>query len=93
MNKIDVTKCEDTLDKLQKILNETKLNLSELIWTYGQLGFNIGGSLEGQSYDVEEVMKQYYTSPRLSVALMAQGLHIQTWVNDIEEHKDDDKSN
>jgi hypothetical protein len=93
MSKINVDKCEKTLDDLQDVLNKSKLNLHELVWTFGQLGYNIGASLEGDAPNIDEVTKRYYEDPRLGVALMAQGLHIQTWVNDIKESDNDNKTN
>lgn len=86
---VDVPKCENALDKLQKTFNESKLSLKELIWVYGQLGYNIGATLEGKAFNLEEVQKEYYTKPRLGIALQVQGLQIQTWTDAIEESRDD----
>lgn len=93
MSKINVEKCEKTLDELQDVLNKAKLNLQELVWAYGQLGYNIGATLEGVAFTVDEATKEYYEKPRLGVSLMVQGLHVQTWVDKIKGSRDDNKSN
>ena len=86
---VDVKKCEKILDTMQETLNGAKLNIHELVWTYGQLGYNIGGSLEGQSYDLEALQRLYYENATIGIALMIQGLTIQTWFDNIkgEEEK------
>lgn len=86
---VDIKKCEKVLDELHESLNKNKLNLKELVWTYGQLGYNIGATLEGTGLTAEEVNKQYYLNPRLGIALQAQGLNIQMWIDKIEESRDD----
>lgn len=86
---IGVKKCEQILDQVHEILNKSKLSLKELVWVYGQLGYNIGASLEGQAFSPEDATKEYYTSPRLGVALQVQGLQTQTWTDQIEESRDD----
>jgi len=89
--RLDLNKCNKSLDKLQSVLNESKLSLEELAWVYGQLGYDIGASLEGEAYDIETLTKKYYEGPEIAVAFMLQGLTIQTWMT--KESKNDNKTN
>jgi len=88
---VDMKKCEKAREELQAVLNNNKLNLRELVWTYGQLGYDIGASLEGEAYDLEAVEQKYFENPTVGVAFMIQGLTIQTWMT--KELKDVKKAN
>jgi hypothetical protein len=84
-DKIDDEKIVKVVNKVMKLLNKENLSIPELILFYGNLGYHIGASIAGCSGvgpDLETLKKEYYRNPTVDVALMQQGLIVNSWAED-----------
>lgn len=85
-------------DDLLKIFQKYKLTVPEIIVAYGNLGYSLGASIEGfkgTGPSPQEVTKMYYANPgRIGNALMAQGILITTWYDNLlKQAAEEDKQN
>ncbi len=83
--------------ELIDIFQKYKLNIGEILITYGNLGYTLGASIDGhagQGPSEEELKKAYYTTPTVGVGLMLQGIEVTGWYNQlIQLLKDKEKEN
>ena len=85
-----------TRNIIQEIVNKQKLSVHEMIHILGQLCYSVGASLEGHKGvgpNVEELKRALIQDPEnIGNALMATGLQIQTWTQDLRiEDKEEEK--
>jgi hypothetical protein len=87
---IDSDKTSECLDRIITIIKEAKLNISELVILYSNLGYTLGASIEGfkdNGPSLENLNKMYYSNPTIGVALMLQSLLINSWSISIENNE------
>ncbi|HUU86419.1 MAG TPA: hypothetical protein VMX17_01530 [Candidatus Glassbacteria bacterium] len=86
MSDLNEEKISEAHSEILNILQNKKLNVKELVLLYGNLGYTIGASIGGyqdKGPSEEEVLKMYMEKPSIDVALMAQGINITTWIDDL----------
>ena len=77
-------KASDALAEIIDILNKYNLRTQELTLVYGNLGYVLGASIDEIDIEVggptlDELKQNYYTDPKLGVALMLQGMLVTSW--------------
>lgn len=83
---ISISKVDNCLTDLVKIFNKYKLNVKEILLTYGNLGYNLGAAIGGykdKGPSVDELELLYATKPTVDVALMINSLQINLWGDDL----------
>jgi hypothetical protein len=79
------------------MFHKHKLNIGEILITYGNLGYTLGASIDGHTGKgptEEELKKAYYTNPTVGVGLMLQGIEVTGWYNQLVQLlKDKEKEN
>jgi hypothetical protein len=88
MDPINEKRIDESIEKVLKIINKSKLNIPELIVFYGRLGYNIGAGMAGlkeSGPNFAQIQQEYYRNPTVDVGLMMQGLIIQTWTEGYEK--------
>jgi hypothetical protein len=86
---VETSKVDAVIKKILKLVNKAQLNIPELISFYGRLGYALGASIAGihdEGPTVEALKREGYRNPTVPVALMQQGLLVETWVEDYEKH-------
>ena len=81
-------KCATLLDEILEIFQRYRPTAGEIIVTYGNLGYQLGASIEGHQGNgpsIEELNKSYYSKPTLGTALMLQGIEVTGWYQDHEK--------
>tara|TARA_Y100000310_G_scaffold345804_1_gene470188 strand:- start:10223 stop:10540 length:318 start_codon:yes stop_codon:yes gene_type:complete len=80
-------KCSELLEKLIIAFQEYKPTVGEILVIYGNLGYTLGASIEGETKgpDIESLKQKYYTNPSVGAALMLQGIEITNWFQDHEQ--------
>ncbi|MHA2069739.1 MAG: hypothetical protein ACXABY_35700 [Candidatus Thorarchaeota archaeon] len=70
--------CERVEQRMLDILNNSDLNLRELVFVLAQILIDTGGTLEkvGDKLTYNDMWRRYATEPTLGNALMAQGTDI-----------------
>jgi len=84
----DEKKIAESIQKVLRILNKDKLNITELILFYARLGYSIGASMAGLKVDgpkLQELQQEYYKNPTVDVGMMMQGLLTETWIDSYKE--------
>lgn len=76
-------KANACLQELIDVFDKHKLRVQDLVVVYGNLGYALGGSIEGIPAEggpsFEELQQKYYAEPTLGVALMFQGMLVTSW--------------
>lgn len=93
--KQSITLRKDLIDLISRtiwneIVSKHSLSVHEMIFILGKLMYSLGASLAGytgKGPNIEELKKLYYSKPDLNIALMLNGLTVQTWTQDIKEEK------
>ena len=86
MNKLRKDIMDKCLDELLSIFQKYKLTTGEIVIIAGNLLYALGASIGNYKKDgpsIKELEKMYYTSPKLSTALMINGIQITLWHDDI----------
>jgi hypothetical protein len=90
----DPERAELVLRKVLKVFQKHRPTTSEIILILSNLTYSLGGSIESLTTNelppIEELQKQYYTSPTIGVALMLQGLLISTWFENYQKTLEND---
>lgn len=77
------TSADECLAELYDVFSKYNLRVSELLIVYGNLGYGLGAGIEGYEGDqgpgIEELQKEYYSNPRVGIALMLQGMLTTSW--------------
>lgn len=79
-------KVRKALEALIKTFNSHNLTVREMIKVIGLFTYSVGAGIGGFSQpgpDHTLLEREYYSNPTVDVALMLQGLLIQTWVDDL----------
>lgn len=87
---MDNNKINDCLKKAITLINDMQLSTGEISLLYGRLGYSLGASIEGYEGtgpNVKELESEYYSHPRLGLAMMLQGLLATSWYYDHVEQK------
>jgi hypothetical protein len=86
---IDSELCEKAEQMLIDILNNSRLNLRELVLVLAQTLIDVGGTLEGveDKLSYNDMWRRYAVEPTLGNALMAQGTDIlHDWLKVLEKN-------
>lgn len=76
----DTEKISKCLSELIQLIGNNNFSVAELLLLYGNLGLQLGGSIEGGNIpSIEELQKMYYSNPSTGVALMLTGLTVTSW--------------
>ena len=78
-------KVKKALQALIKTFNSHNLTVSEMIKVIGQLAYSVGagvGGFDSPAPNHTVLEQEYYTNPTVDIALMLQGILIQSWVED-----------
>lgn len=79
---IAIEKITNCLSNILELIQNNRFKVGELILLYGNLGYSIGASIEGEAKTIEELNKLYYTNPTVGIALMLNGAMVNSWFDD-----------
>jgi len=84
--------CERIETEILELLNDSELNIEEIIYVVGRLVVDAGASIEGIKETITaEIYEQYKGRQTIGNALICMGCDILGWIKVLEEEKKKDE--